>query len=150
MATGSEKATAFEIKGLNQLLRVLNKLPKDLQNDIRDASNAIASDLGEGAKNAAAGNRQAALAATGLKVKRDRVPTIRAAGTIRPGLKAQDIFFGAEFGGGRRPTTQQFRPHRGQDGYWLYPTARARGKRYFEMWAEAVDKAFKQWDHREG
>ena len=143
----AEKATAFEIKGLRQLLRVLNKLPKDLQNDVRDASQAIANDLGAGAKQAAATPQQR-LAATGLKVKRDRIPTINARGTIRPGVKAGDIFFGSEFGGGQRPTTQQFPPHRGQRGYFLYPTARARGSKYFGMWAEAVDKAFKDWNDR--
>lgn len=35
-----------------------------------------------------------------------------------------DVFFGAEFGGGARPTTKQFRPYRSR-GYWFFPTIEA-------------------------
>lgn len=143
----SERQTAFEVKGLNQLLRVLSKLPKDLQNDVRDASAEIASDLVSGAKQAASTPVQH-LAAGGLKVRRDRIPTVSAGGSLKAGVKVQDVFYGAEFGGQRRPTTQQFAPHRGQEGYFLYPTARKRATRHFGMWAAAVDKAFKDWDYK--
>lgn len=135
---------------MSQLLRVLNKLPKDLQNDVRDASQEIANALAAGARNAAATPQQN-LAATGLKAKRDRVPVVTAgAGMLRPGVKVADVFYGAEFGGRRRTTTQQFPSWRGNDrsaGYFLYPTARNRGKQFAEMWAEAIDKAFKDWDY---
>lgn len=144
----AEKATAFEIRGLNQLLKVLNQIPKDLQNEIRDASTAIATDLVTGAQ-AAARTPLQVMVAGGLKVKRDRIPIVRAGtGVVRPGTRMNDVFYGAEFGGQRRPTTQQFLPHRGRRGYFLYPTARAHGKRYAAMWAEAVDKAFKSWDYK--
>lgn len=142
----SERQTVFEIKGMRELLRALNKIPKELQNDVRDASQGIATDLVAGAKGAASTPLQN-LAATGLKAKRDRVPVVSASGSVRAGVKTQDIFYGAEFGGRRRPSTMQFLPHKGQQGYFLYPTARARGKRYFEMWAEAIDKAFRDWDY---
>lgn len=138
--------TVGEIKGLNKLLKLLNQLPKDLQAEVRDASGAIGDQLVAGAKNAAHTPLQR-LAAQGLKVKRDRVPVVKVGkGLVRPGVWASDVFYGAEFGGGRRPTTRQFLPHRGRDGYFLYPTARANGKRYHELWAEAIDKAFKDWN----
>ena len=141
--------TVAEIKGLNQLLRVLNKIPKELQNEVRDAAQEIATDLVAGAKSAAHTPLQQ-LAASGLKAKRDRVPIVRVPRTMaRPGTRYTDIFYGAEFGGGARPSTQQFLPHRGRQGYFLYPTARARARKHTELWAEAVDKAFKDWDHRE-
>lgn len=140
--------TATEIKGITQLLRALNKIPKDLQNDVRDASQQIANDLVSGAKNAAHTPLQQ-LAASGLKAKRDRVPVIRVSkAMLRPGTTGTDVFYGAEFGGGRRPTTQQFLSHKGRQGYFLYPTARARGKRYADMWADAVDHAFKAWNYK--
>lgn len=146
--TGAVRDTEVEIKGINQLLRALNKIDKDLQNKVRDASGKIASDLVAGAKSAAH-TRQQALAAQALKVKRDRVPVVRVGKTmLRPGLKGTDIFYGAEFGGGRRPTTQQFPEHRGRRGYFLYPTARARGKRYADLWADAVDDAFEAWNYK--
>lgn len=146
----AQPVVAWEVKGINQLLRVLNKLPKDLQNDVRDASQGIADNLAAGAKQAASTPQQR-LAALTLKARRDRVPVVTASGTARTGVTARDVFFGAEFGGGRRLTTRQFPPWRGSGstaGYFLYPTARQRGKRYFEMWAEAIDKAFKDWNYR--
>lgn len=144
----AEQDTSYEIKGLRQLLKALNKIPKDLQNDVRDASQQIASDLVSGAKNAAHTPLQN-LAASGLKAKRDRVPVVRVSkAMLRPGTRGTDVFYGAEFGGGRRSTTQQFPAHRGKRGYFLYPTARARGRRYSDLWADAVDDAFKAWNYR--
>lgn len=140
--------TVGEIKGLRQLMRVLSKLPKDLQADVRDASVAIADSLVASSKNAASTPLQQ-LAASGLKVKRDRVPVVRVGkNQVRPGVREMDIFYGAEFGGRKRPTTQQFLEHRGQRGYFLYPTARANGRKYGELWAQAVDKAFADWDYK--
>ena len=138
----------FHVLGLKKFLRVLNKLPKELNNEVRDASQAIANDLADHAKQAAH-TPQAQLAASVLKAKRDRIPKVVVPRTkVRGNARATDIFYGAEFGGQRRPTTMQFPPHMGRRGYFLYPTARARGKHYFDMWSDAVDKAFKEWnDH---
>ena len=148
----TNRQTAFHVEGMRELLRALNKIPKDLQNDVRDASQDIANDLAAGARNAAHTPQQR-LAASGLKAKRDRVPVVTAgANSVKPGVQTRDVFYGAEFGGQRRNTTQQFPPWRGSSssaGYFLYPTARQRGKKYYDMWADAVDKAFKTWDHRE-
>lgn len=140
--------TVGEIKGINQLLKVLSKLPKDLQANVRDASGDIAEGLKDAATNAAHTPLQA-LAAQGMKVRRDKVPILRVGkNQVRPGTRENDIFFGAEFGGQRRPTTMQFQPHRGQRGYFLYPTARANGRKNAEMWIKAVDDAMKSWDYK--
>lgn len=139
----------FQLKGMKELLKVLGSLPKEYQGMVRDASQAIATDLASSATGAAHTDLQR-LAAQGLKVKRDRVPVLRGGVGMTPGgAEQRDVFFGAEFGGGRRATTRQFPTHRGRDGYFLYPTARAKGEHYAQMWVEAVDKAFQAWDHRE-
>lgn len=145
----SDKETITEIKGMRKLLRILNSIPKDLQDDVRDASVAIADDLVAGAKSAAH-TPMAQLVVGGLKVKRDRVPVVRVGRNVitARGARETDIFYGAEFGGRMRRTTMQFQPHRGREGYFLYPTARQRGKHYAELWAESVDKAFKAWNDR--
>lgn len=141
----AETAQALDIKGVNALLRALSKIPKNLQADVRDASQAIANDLAAGARGAAHTPLQR-MASTGLKAKRDRVPVVQTSGMVRAGVRMRDVFYGAEFGGGRRATTQQFPPHKGQVGYFLYPYARAHANKYADMWADAVDKAFKDWD----
>lgn len=139
--------TAIRVEGVSQLLKVLRKAPKELNAEVRDAAQGIA-DLLVSASQKAASTRQEQLAASGLKSKRDRVPVVRVPSTmIRPGLRASDIFYGAEFGGRRRPTTMQFLEHRGRRGYFLYPTARSRGKEFGKMWEAAIDKAMEDWDY---
>lgn len=137
----------IELAGINQLLRVLKALPKDLQNETREASQSIANDL-VSAATAAAHTPLQRFAASGLKARRDRIPVVATGGTLSPGTRARDVFYGAEFGGQRRPTTRQFQPHMGQRGYWFYPTARAHGKEYVTQWGKAIDKAFADWDYR--
>jgi len=76
-----------------------------------------------------------------------------------------DVFFGTEFGGGKyqrgNPTTRQsvrgevvrrgrgytsqFRPHRGKQGYFFYPTVRAEGRNIVTMYAAGVERVRKQW-----
>lgn len=137
--------TGIKIVGLNKFLRVLNKIPKDMQAGIRDASQGIANDLVSASKQAAHTPLQR-MAAGGLKARRDRVPVVATSGTVGAGVPTKDVFYGAEFGGGRRDTTRQFLPHKGRTGYFFYPTARARGEKYFDMWADAIDAAFKAWE----
>jgi hypothetical protein len=76
-----------------------------------------------------------------------------------------DVFFGTEFGGGKygkgnktpRTTSQgaivrrgggyttQFRPHRGRQGYFFYPTVRSEGPNIVRMYADGVERVRKQW-----
>jgi len=151
-SVAGDRAPQIQVEGLRRFLRVLNKLPKDLQNETRDASQEIAGKLVTAATNAAHTPLQQ-LAAKGLKAKRDRIPVVTVSGTLQGKhhkVRATEIFYGAEFGGQQRPTTQQFQPHLGKRGYFLYPTLRAQGSRYYDMWEDAIDKAFKQWEHRGG
>lgn len=51
-------------------------------------------------------------------------------------------FWGFEFGGRARPTTQQFEPHKGTEGYFFYPTVRKRVKVASEEWETLFDEVF--------
>jgi hypothetical protein len=146
---GAEASPDWRVEGLKRFLRLLSSLPKDMQNETRDASQEIAGKLVADATNAAHTPLQH-LAATTLSAKRDRVPVVKSSGTVRRGVKAQDIFYGAEFGGGARPSTRQFLPHQGKRGYFLYPTLRAHGSRYWDMWIKAIDDVMKDWQHGGG
>ena len=99
------------------------------------------------------GRSQAQTVVNGLRARRDRIPTIkldhnkgypsksrtnrsRGLGRQGPGLASAgikgfdrkvtygDVFFGAEFGGRRRKTTQQFLRHRGRQGYFFWQAVR--------------------------
>ncbi len=75
--------------------------------------------------------------APGIKAVNQR-PIIRLFGDEQPAI------FGAEFGGGARPTTRQFPPWRGKGadaGYMLFPTIRAQTEERFEQdYADVVQK----------
>lgn len=88
-----------------------------------------------------ASDGQSRIAAESVRARNLAKPTLE--GAAGGGLPAT-LFFGAEFGGQRkgpqrtariskrnppfvvRQTTQQFRPFRGQEGYWFHPTLRRR------------------------
>ena len=46
--------------------------------------------------------------------------------------------FGTEFGGRRRRHTMQFRPHKGRDGYFFWPTVRHHSDDIKKMWDDLV------------
>lgn len=92
------------------------------------------------------GRSQAQVVVQGLRARRDRIPTIKLDGNrgypsksrsnrsriknkaFGPGMTRMvtmgDVFWGAEFGGRRRPTTQQFLRHRGRQGYFFWQAVR--------------------------
>jgi hypothetical protein len=144
-----------EVDGLKETLRAFNKYGKEANKELREAAQAEVSKIAPAL--VAAGRRsgaQSALVATTVKAPRDRVPVIAAGGAKRvaPSRKrrrkpsAGDVFFGAEFGGRGRPTTQQFRPHTGTRGYWFYPTLRRKIPALLDGYQDALDRLCEKWD----
>jgi hypothetical protein len=139
--------------------RKLRGLPRDLNRKIRDASGQIAADELPRLQDAAQGDPLSEIIAQGLAVRRDRAPAIRAGGNATVAALADgrsklptfgDLFFGAEFGGQGRPTTRQFRPHRGRAGYWLYPQLRDDAPRMLEDWTGVIDDLITEWETDRG
>lgn len=97
-------------------------------------------------KNAARGiDRQAKLAANSVEA---RAGKIKAGGGRRmPNGNGSygDLFFGAEFGGGARPSTRQFRRYRSK-GYWFFPTIEPdEDTTMIDAAADGLDVASKIW-----
>lgn len=61
------------------------------------------------------------------------------------GATVGQLFFGAEFGGGAKPTTQQFRPHRGHTGYFFFNQLRTDQARQLERWEKALTAIEREW-----
>lgn len=64
--------------------------------------------------------------------------------TIKLDLRKQPAILGAEFGGQRRSTTQQFRPYRGSGpraGYFLYPSLRAESRQLDRLVLGLIERA---------
>jgi len=78
-----------------------------------------------------------------------------------------DVWFGTEFGGGKYTNagndtsrithkgrlvrkgggyTSQFRPHRGTQGYFFYPTVRSEGPNTVKQYARTIEEVRKKWE----
>ena len=148
------KMTAYSsVAGLNKALR---RLPKQASAELREASVVIARKVADQASQRASSTGGVArLVAPTLTATRDRVPVVKMGGSrrlpdhgagwehSRSGSRQTvgDVIWGAEFGGGKRRTTQQFLPHLGTTGYFLWPTVRALGHDIHEEYSEALDDA---------
>lgn len=149
----TKTTTYTTVKGLN---RALSQLPKEASAELRTAAKAIASDIAQEAQGRAKGQGGlAALVAPTIRAARDRVPVIKMGGSgklpaagndwehSRSGGRQTigDVIWGAEFGGRGRPTTQQFLPHKGTAGYFLWPTVRDRSDEMQDRYSQALDDA---------
>lgn len=112
------------------------------------------------------GRSQAQVVANALRARRDRIPTIKLdhqrlypsksrSNTKRtrgkafgPGLTRKvtmgDVFYGAEFGGRRRPTTQQFLRHRGRQGYFFWQAVRDSKSFIVEEYSNEIERILKE------
>lgn len=150
-------AKTYTIKGLNRALR---SLPKHATEELRQASLRIAEEVADlGRQRAHMAGGLGMLVAPSIVATRDRVPRVKEGsakklpahsdGRARAGGRQTvgDVMWGAEFGGGRRSSTRQFRPWRGSGsdaGYMLYPAVRAHAERTGVMYSAALDAALQE------
>ncbi|MFV0446390.1 MAG: hypothetical protein ACK5Q5_22685 [Planctomycetaceae bacterium] len=129
------------------MMRTLNHLPRTATREILEAAKAIAIDEAGRIRGRASTAQQRAVAPS-VRARSDRFPAIIAGGARRAvsgGGRVSEVFFGAEFGGRGRKTTQQFQPHRGTRGYFVYPTFRADEDRMMKRWEQAVKAIEREW-----
>jgi hypothetical protein len=145
-----------QIEGANEAVRAFSRYGKDANAELRDAAQRSADHLAPMmARAMTADGGPSALVATSVRTKRDRFPVIAAGGTRRVasssrGKKAKkpaagDLFFGAEFGGRGRRTTQQFRRWKGTTGYAFYPTLRAHSIELIDAYRDALEALARRW-----
>lgn len=143
------------ISGVRETLAKFNGLPKEASDSLRNASQELAGILADSAR--AAGLRQgsqAALVATTVKARRDRVPSVQAGGSARlgrHGAPAYGLLFGSEFGMNRRSgwyrkgrfaqsVGHQYHPHTGTEGLWFFPTVERESPAIAEQWNKAAEQ----------
>jgi hypothetical protein len=159
----------FAADGLFEFLRIAGQADKDFNRMMRIAAQEVAQHVVDKAKVNAQGqpkhgaNRpgssgmsQAQAVVNGLRARRDRIPTIKLdhkrgfVSASRPNRKRKtkvtmgDVFFGAEFGGRRRPTTQQFLRHRGRQGYFFWQAVRDSNGFIAKEYSDAIDRVLKE------
>jgi hypothetical protein len=129
------KGQGVNVEGLDRLRKDLKAVSADAPKELRQAHVSIAGTVAEDARDRAYG-----LGGVAAKT----APTIRASGTqagaaIALGGPTAPWSAGAEFGGQGRPTTQQFRPHLGRTGYFVYPSIRDNAEDAERRELEAID-----------
>ena len=135
MATTTDRFVAAEVRGLKELQRELRTADPELAKRLQQVNKRLAESIAGEARGAAGPS----------------VPS-RSKESIRPQASGRESrvvagarvpeFYGQEFGGGRRPRTRQFPPHRGHEGYFLWPTVRRRLKTAFDDWNRLFDELF--------
>ena len=141
------KARTFQgVEGFNRALR---KVPRESRRQLTDAASEIAQDVSDQARGTAAGvsRTYAKWIAPTIRPKRGRSPAITMGGarrTIRKGVPIGLVTYGVEFGGQGRKTTMQFLPHRGRQGYALWPTIRDQEQQSRDAYTDALIRAFQR------
>ena len=146
---------AIEIVGIAKFLREASKADERFNVEMRKAARQVAGNLVVKAKTEAGTvtrSRQAIQVMRGMKARSDRIPTVSLShkspfiSKSNPSKKRKrpvtrgDVFFGAEFGGGARPTTRQFMRHRYRSGYFFWPTVRKEKENIAREYLDAIQK----------
>lgn len=133
MAKASRQA--LYIEGLDETIRAFRRLPKEVQDLSDDLVREIPRFVADQTR-AAASTRAEVKAASTIKSQKN---TVSLGGGGRKN-RAGGMALGTEFGGQGRKTTMQFRPHRGREGYFFWPTIRANSETIKKMWDDLLEK----------
>lgn len=142
MARLNAKGEGVSVEGLAELRKALKSISAEAPKELAAAGKEVAGFVAEDAKGKASG-----LGGVAAKV----APSIAPGGTARGGSvnfggAAYPMAMGAEFGGQGRPTTQQFRPHLGRTGYFVYPSIRDNGERIETEFSNKLDDLMRKYD----
>lgn len=131
-----QSGAGVRVEGLAEVNRALRALGgREFQAELREAGREVATEVASDAR-----GRASSLGGVAAHV----APSIAAsAGFTSAGVSfggaAHPAAMGAEFGGQGRPTTMQFQPHRGHEGYFIYPSIRDNGEFIERTYLDAVD-----------
>lgn len=129
----------MRLQGLEKLTRAVRRFPRELNRELDDASQRIAT-IATREIRGAARTRAERRAAVAVRARGGSNPAIELTGG---GGRAALMLPGTEWGGQARPTTQQFRPWLGGDdsGYFIQPTIRRRFDRWSDEWRDGLEDA---------
>jgi hypothetical protein len=149
---------AVEIIGIAKFLRDSSRANENFDKEMKKASRQVAANLIIKAKDEAATvarSKQAIQVMRGMKARSIITPTVSLShkspfiSKTNPNSKRKrkvtrgDVFFGAEFGGGARPTTRQFLRHRGRSGYFFWQTVRKEKENIAREYLDAIERVLR-------
>lgn len=147
---GQQIAVGFEVQGLRDAFKAFNTLDDETQKQVRAAVLSIAELMASQIRSAARSfpDRRYQILAESVKVKKDRVPIVIVGGRQTPrasgGAGPNQLLFGMEFGAESERNAWRFPPrspvlNAGNEGYWIFPTARRQQPEVLTLWADALE-----------
>jgi hypothetical protein len=145
----------LQVEGLKETLRAFRTLDKEASVEARDKAQEIANKMAGYIRAAAPGDIRNQNLASSVRAGRDRVPVVRVGGLATPRVSGgggpRELVIGMEFGAyPRGPNGWRFPPRtpklgKGNAGYWIYPTARARQTEIARLWQESMKQIIDKW-----
>jgi hypothetical protein len=144
-----------KIEGLPETLRAFKQLDKGASEAAKAEAMKIAELLAARIRAKAPSDKRYQNLAVSVKAGKDRVPVIRIGGRQTPrvsgGAGPAQLVIGMEFGANQNgPNGWRFPPRtpkfgRGNQGYWIFPTARVNQTEIIKLWFDAMDKLVDEW-----
>lgn len=126
----------IRIQGLDEVNKALKAIGPDARKELKKASKEAADLVANSSRSTASSlGGVAAHVAPSIRA----TPSMTGSAAVSIGGSAYPMAGGAAFGGRGRPTTQQFQPFRGKEGYFLYPDIRKNADRIEETYTDAID-----------
>lgn len=141
----------IKIKELTPTVVALRKMDRDFKKAAKEESLKIA-EIEAKRIVAAASTKAERMVARSIRARRGATPGIAAGGSMPlrnsegRAVKAGMMFFGTEFGGRGSKRTRQFRPHKGTEGYFFWPTIRHDSPIITSEWVNAIEILAADWD----
>ena len=144
----------IEMFGLDEFLRELRFAPAETKKAIKQGNKAIADKVVVEMKKKARviwSAQQYETIVPSLRAVQGTVPKIKIGGARKAAVSrrknrpsAGELVMGAEFGGRREETTQQFPIHRGRKGYVLFPTIRRLHGTIKKEYTDQIEKVLRK------
>jgi hypothetical protein len=157
MAASQGVRYSVDAEGLPQTLRAMRAYARGCDTrtgELRDAAQRTAADLGAKVQRALSsdGDPRSPVLAVTVRVSRGMVPSFRVGGSRKVFSSGTDGFptaagrllFGTEFGAARS-SPGGYRPHRGRQGYAIYPTIRQNRDVTVRNYRQALDQLAREW-----
>jgi hypothetical protein len=152
MATAKVDRSVFQVEGLGETLKLLNKWPKEAKKELRAAVQQMTTKHASYIAAQAARHPDSRVRgqAPTVRAKKDRLPTVLIGGARQvkvsrsgPNPRAGDVLFGTEFGA--RPGPNAWRFPAARDSYWLFSSLKGRQPALLSEWEAAITKVARKW-----